>query len=174
MVSESRNPRKNVLRMLRAFAVVRRRSPDPVELVMTSPGSTISPAATDEIARAGLEAAVRFCPHVCDADLVALMNGATALLFVSLYEGFGLPILEAMACDTPVVTANVSSMPEVAGDAAVLVDPTDEEAIAEAMWELLTDEGARRQRVEAGRRRVQKFTWERMARQYVTLYDSLV
>jgi glycosyltransferase involved in cell wall biosynthesis len=126
-----------------------------------------------EVAHEGLEGAVKFLPGVSDPDLVLLMNGATALLFVSLYEGFGLPILEAMACGTPVVTSSVSSMPEVAGDAAVLVDPADEEAISEAMWQLLRDQDARRQLVEAGRRRVQEFAWERLAQRYVEVYESL-
>ena len=169
----SMNPRKNLVRMIRAFGRVRGRNAEPVELVLTSPGRAFSQEARDEISRARMEEAVKLLPCVSDPDLVALMNGATALLFVSLYEGFGLPILEAMACDTPVVTSTASSMPEVAGDAGILVDPTDEEAIADAMWRVLSDEETRRRLVEAGRGRIKPFTWERTARQYLDVYQSL-
>lgn len=173
IMGESRNPRKNVLRMIRAFGRVGRRREEPVTLAVTSAGGAFSQEVQNEIAREGLGDAVKFLPRVSDADLVALMNGAVALLFVSLYEGFGLPILEAMACDTPVVTSTVSSMPEVAGDAGLLVDPTDEGAIAEAMWRILSDDETRRRLVDAGRNRVKQFSWERTAQEYLKVYESL-
>ena len=98
-----------------------------------------------------------------DEDLATLYCGATAFVFPSLHEGFGIPVLEAMACGTPVITANVSSLPEVAGEAAILVDPTDVSAIGEALVELAANEGLRAQLVAAGRARAARFTWQRAA-----------
>ena len=89
---------------------------------------------------------------------------ATALIFPSLCEGFGLPILEAMACGCPVITSNLSSMPEVAGQAALLIDPYSVPGIAEAMTNLSLDEELRRRLIEAGRERARGFTWEATAR----------
>lgn len=98
-----------------------------------------------------------------DEDLATLYCGAAAFVFPSLHEGFGIPVLEAMACGTPVITANVSSLPEAAGEAAILVDPTDVSAIGEALVELAANEGLRAQLVAAGRARAAKFTWQRAA-----------
>jgi len=97
-------------------------------------------------------------------DRVALYTGAEALAFPSRYEGFGLPVLEAMSCGTPVLTSNVSALPEVAGDAAVLVDPLDESAIADAIRRILEDRTLRDRLRDAGRARAAAFTWEETAR----------
>lgn len=107
--------------------------------------------------------------YVGHRDKVALLTGAEALAFASLYEGFGFPILEAMAVGTPVVTSDVSSMPEVAGNAAVLVDPRSEEAVAEGLGRVLVDRGLRDRLRKAGRERVRLFDWEDAARRHVTV-----
>jgi glycosyltransferase involved in cell wall biosynthesis len=104
--------------------------------------------------------------YVGHRDKVALLTGAEALVFPSRYEGFGLPILEAMAVGVPVLTSDLSSMPEVAGDAAVLVDPNSEVAIGEGIERLLGDEELRGQLRRAGRRRVQAFSWDVAARRH--------
>jgi glycosyltransferase involved in cell wall biosynthesis len=96
-------------------------------------------------------------------DLAALYATATVFAYPSLYEGFGLPILEAMAAGTPVLTSNVSSMPEVAGDAALLCDPTSVDSIADGLRRLLSDAALRAQLAERGRAREAQFTWERTA-----------
>jgi glycosyltransferase involved in cell wall biosynthesis len=102
--------------------------------------------------------------YVSEGDKVALLSGAEALVYPSRYEGFGLPVLEAMACATPVLTSNVSALPETAGDAALLVDPRDTEAIAAGMTRLLTD-GALRERLRvAGVARAARFSWDETAR----------
>jgi glycosyltransferase involved in cell wall biosynthesis len=107
-----------------------------------------------------------------DEDLVRLLNGATALSFCSTVEGFGIPILEAMACGCPVITSTVSCMPEVAGDAAVLVDPYDVADISRAMRRLLTEPGLREDLRARGLARAENFTWQRAARLTLEVYDE--
>jgi glycosyltransferase involved in cell wall biosynthesis len=101
--------------------------------------------------------------HVPDDDLVALYNGADVVAYPSLYEGFGLPVVEAMACGTPVLTSDTSSMPEVAGDAAFLVDPWSVDAIAAGLEALLSDKGLRNELSLRGLARAAAFSWERSA-----------
>ena len=112
----------------------------------------------------GVSERVHFLTTVdSDEDLAVLYSSASALVFPSLYEGFGLPVLEAMACGTPVVTSNTSSLPEVSGEAAILVDPNDVDAIGGALLVLATNEVKRAQLIAAGRERAAGFTWERSA-----------
>ena len=113
----------------------------------------------------GLTGRVLFPGYVEDADLPALLSGALAFVFPSLYEGFGIPVLEAGACGVPVITSNTSSLPEVAGDAALLVDPHDVDAIAEAMSRLVTDEALRAELSRRGLANVKRFSWEKCARE---------
>lgn len=112
--------------------------------------------------------------YVTDEELVALYNGATLLLFPSLYEGFGLPVLDAMTCGTPVVTSKVSSLPEVAGDAAILVDPYDVRDIAEAVERVLTNPQLQAEMREKGFRQARKFTWDRVAQATIQAYEKTV
>jgi glycosyltransferase involved in cell wall biosynthesis len=107
---------------------------------------------------------VRFFGFVPDHTLAALYRLASVFAFPSLYEGFGLPPLEAMACGTPVVTSRISSLPEVVGDAALLVDPYSVDDIAGALDRVLGDDALRASLVARGRARVQDFSWERSAR----------
>jgi glycosyltransferase involved in cell wall biosynthesis len=109
---------------------------------------------------------------VPEADLPALYSGALLLVFPSLYEGFGLPVLEAMACGTPVVCSNSSSLPEVAGDAALLTDPLDTEKLAWTMRLALEDEPLRRDLREKGLRRAQGFSWPRAAQLSLMTYRA--
>ena len=99
-------------------------------------------------------------------DKVALMTGAEALAFPTLYEGFGFPLLEAMACRTPVLTSNLSSLPEVAGDAALLVDPLDEAAISDGLERLLGDAAFRQRLIASGAKRLKAFSWDASARKH--------
>ena len=100
-------------------------------------------------------------------------SGARALVTPSLYEGFGLPPLEAMACGTPVITSNLSALPEVVGDAGVLVDPKDVDALAVAMWRILSDEPLRASLISKGFKRAAVFSWEKAAQETWALYHSL-
>jgi glycosyltransferase involved in cell wall biosynthesis len=118
-----------------------------------------------QVERLGLANRVLFPGYIADADLPALLSGALGFVFPSLYEGFGIPVLEAGACGVPVITSNTSSLPEVAGDAALLVDPHDVDAIAEAMHRLVTDEALRTELARRGLENVQRFSWEKCARE---------
>jgi len=116
---------------------------------------------------------VIFLGYVPEEELPYLYNGADLLLYPSLYEGFGFPILEAMACGTPVITSNISSLPEVAGKAAVLVDPMDEKGLKLAIESLISDKNTYVRYQELGFARVKKFSWERCAMKTLDVYESL-
>jgi alpha-1,3-rhamnosyl/mannosyltransferase len=118
----------------------------------------------------GLAVGVRVLGHVDDADLPALYAGARAFVFPSRCEGFGLPPLEAMACGTPVIVSNVSSLPEVTGDAGLLVDPEDDAAMARAMADVLTNDALHADLSSRGRARAAQFSWERVARETRAVY----
>jgi len=155
-------PRKNVVGVLRAFRHLAEGG-YPGNLVLVGRWGWRTEPIRAELASSPVAGRVVQLDYVERAELPVLYRRADALLFPSWLEGFGLPLLEAMACGTPVVTSDRSSMPEVAGDAALLVDPSDPEGIARAVEELLSDPERRRRVVEAGRRRVVRFTWERAA-----------
>jgi glycosyltransferase involved in cell wall biosynthesis len=113
----------------------------------------------------GLRDRVCFPGYIAQEDLPALLRGASAFVMPSLYEGFGLPVLEAMACGAPVIASNSSSLPEVAGDAALLVEPTDVSAFADALHTLLTDAALREELRARGFRQAARFTWSRCAQE---------
>jgi glycosyltransferase involved in cell wall biosynthesis len=116
---------------------------------------------------------VHFVGFADDADLPALYSGALITAVPSLYEGFGIPVLESMACGTPVVTSNLSSLPEVAGDAGLTVDPTDLDAIIDSLQRLVDDEALRASLIEKGLSRAREFTWERSAAQLHEIYTRM-
>jgi glycosyltransferase involved in cell wall biosynthesis len=150
----NRKRHKNEFRTVQAFALARLASD--IRLVFT--GNPTRELA-DFIARRRLTSRVHFAGVVGDEQLPGLYRSASALVFVSLYEGFGLPLLEAMACGTPVVTADTTALPEVAGDAALLVDPTSVEQIAGALERILTDGPLRQQLRARGLARAARFSW---------------
>jgi glycosyltransferase involved in cell wall biosynthesis len=119
----------------------------------------------------GLQDVVRFTGFVSDDELPALYNAATLLALPSRYEGFGLPVLEAMACGTPVVCSNTSSLPEVAGQAALLVSPEDVQGWAEAITRLWNDDALLAQMRERGFAQAARFTWEHAARKTIEVYQ---
>jgi glycosyltransferase involved in cell wall biosynthesis len=123
--------------------------------------------------RLGLEQAVVFPGFIAEHDLPDVYRGASCFAFPSLYEGFGFPVLEAMACGVPVLASNTSSIPEVAGDAALLVDPGDSAAMAEALHRLLYDEALRTELRRKGLTRCRLFTWDVTAQKVLDLYHSL-
>ena len=150
----NRKRHKNELRLLEAFA---RAVLDPkIHLVFTGHQT---PELAAHMERFGVAARVDFTGRVAEGKLPGLYRGAKALVFPSLYEGFGLPIVEAMACGTPVITSNVTSIPEVAGNAALLVDPTSVEQIAAAMQHIVSDTSLRDRLRTKGLARVARFSW---------------
>jgi len=117
---------------------------------------------------------VHLIGFVDDEDVAGLYSGAECVVFPSLYEGFGFPVIEGMACGTPVITSNVSSLPEVAGDAAIMVDPYDIDAITDAIQRVLDDNTLRDRMIQAGFEQASKFTWEKSARQLHEIYMQVL
>jgi glycosyltransferase involved in cell wall biosynthesis len=161
-------PRKNLPRLVRAYNRIARGIPH--RLVLVGKEGWAGEALQQAISEAPPGREPIFTGYVPDADLPALYAGADLFVYPSLYEGFGLPPLEAMACGTPVITSNTSSLPEVVGDAGVMVDPLDTEALADAIVSLLNDERRRNELAEAGPKRAAQFTWDRTARETVEVY----
>jgi glycosyltransferase involved in cell wall biosynthesis len=158
-------PRKNLPRLLQAYQKLWQMAPLDWDLVIA--GGT---GWGDEPLQAWVQAAsladqIHFVGYVPDTELIALYRGARFFCLPSLFEGFGLPILEAQSYGVPVMTANNSALPEIAGDAALLVDPTDVDAIAAAMLRLSQDETLRQQLIAAGYANVKRFSWEKAARE---------
>ena len=168
-------PRKNLTTLLQAFARLRRGDGiDPaLRLVLVGARGWLDEPIYETVRSLGLDGMVHFAGFVDDDDLPAVYSGAALFVFASLYEGFGLPLLEAMACGVPVVTSNVSAMPEVAGDAAVLVDPRDADGLAGAIARLLRDDALRDRLRAAGLARARQFPWEATARRTLDAYASL-
>jgi len=166
--------RKNHVRLLEAFDLIQQECPD-AELVIV--GSVIEPVPEFESLIADMQAEhshrkITRYNHASDQDIVSLYSEADVFVYPSLYEGFGLPVLEAMACGCPVITSNVSSLPEVAGDAAILVDPRDPKAIARAIIAVLKDDELKRELSKRGIEQAKKFSWEKTAQDFLEVFDK--
>jgi glycosyltransferase involved in cell wall biosynthesis len=171
-------PQKNIPRLVEAFAVLRgalESHPVYADLRLIIIGDEISrhPAVRRTVIQTRMEHAVRFLGFVPFDTLRTFYASAAAFVFPSLYEGFGLPPLEAMASGTPVVTSSVSSLPEVVGDAAVLVNPENVFEIAKGIREALTNETLRATLIQRGHRQARRFSWESTARQVLEIYRNL-
>lgn len=158
-------PRKNLYRLIDAYAQLMATEQIPWDLVLAGGGGPINQPLLAQAIRQGVGERVHLLGYIPEADLPALYRGAVAFCFPSLFEGFGLPVLEAQSYGVPVMAANNSALPEVAGDAALLVDPTDVEAIADAMLQLSNDEALRQRLIQAGYENVKRFSWEKAARE---------
>ncbi len=164
------DPLKNVDMLLRSFAIIRRQSN--MQLVLAGPSGWYGAVLRRQVEEPGLGEDVKFLGHITDGDLKALYHGASLMVFPSLFEGFGLPVLEAMVSGTPVVCSNHCSLPEVAADAALLVDPTSEEALASAVLDVLGDSDLYDRLRSAGLQRSSEFTWQETARKTVLAYEQ--
>ena len=167
-------PRKNVLRLIEAFATLRPALRRETVLVVAGAHGWLNDSVRERVGKLGLAESVQFPGYIAGDDIAALYSLATVFAYPSLWEGFGLPVLEAMACGTPVLTYDVSALPEVAGDAALLVPPTEVEAIADGLTRLLSDDALRADLVARGLRRAAAFSWERCARETLAVYTSVV
>ncbi len=166
-------PRKNIPRLVSAFAAVAREIED-VDLVLAGPSGWGNQDLAALARERGLEGRVRFLGRVPEDDLPGLYSAATAFVYPSLYEGFGLPPLEAMGCGCPVVTSNVSSLPEVVGNAALLVDPSSEQDIASALRAVLDDDCLRGSLRARGLERAKLFSWRRCAEETMEVYKHVI
>ena len=155
-------PRKNLPFLLRVFQRFRERRPD-MQLVLAGRFGWGAAEVRRTLAELGLDGQVVLTGAIADADLAALYEGAMALLFPSLHEGFGLPLIEAMSAGLPVVSSNVTSMPEVCSDAALLVPPGDEDCWLEAMRSMAEDAPLRVRLTELGLARAAAFSWDNVA-----------
>ena len=166
-------PRKNLPGLLQAYRMVVDHDTSAPPLVIVGGRGWLYEPTFERVAALGLADRVRFLDRVTDADLPALYNGAGVLAIPSFYEGFGLPALEAMACGTPVVAADRASLPEVVGDAGLLVDPEDPDAIALAIERARADAPLRERLRAAGSRQAARFSWTRAAGQTLAVYRTV-
>jgi glycosyltransferase involved in cell wall biosynthesis len=166
-------PRKNYPTLIRAYAAARREAHLPHALVIVGRKGWVYEGIFEAVDELGLRQDVLFPGYFPDEELPALYRAADLLAMPSFYEGFGLPVLEAMACGTPVVVGDVSSLPEVAGDAAMRIDPHDVDALKAALLSLVLDGNLRAKLIEAGFAQARKFTWERAARALLDAYASV-
>lgn len=166
------NPRKNLVRVLEAFETVAKDIPH--HLVMVGKLGWDTNEVLTKLKDSPLANRIHFLGFVSDLELIALYQHATALIYVSFFEGFGLPILEAMASGCPVITSNVSSMPEVADDAGIIVDPFSVEAISDALKLVANDQEKRDSLIERGLERAKLFSWARCAELTGEIYKSIL
>jgi len=171
LVVGSLQPRKNLVRLIRAYSELRKRLPDfKYQLVIVGRKLWLANEVFAEVNKQEWGRDVIVTGYVADEDLPAFYRSASAFVYPSLFEGFGIPPLEAMACGTPVVTSNTSSLPEVAGDAALLIDPYDEQELANALLRIVKDEPLRARLRERGLAQSKKFTWRNAAEKTLQLY----
>jgi len=169
----SLQPRKNLLRLIEAFARLREGGALAHKLVIAGQALWRESEVYNRVRKYGLEEEVVFTDYVPHEDLPPLYNAADLFVFPSLYEGFGLPPLEAMACGTPVVASNTSSLREVLGDAAILVDPYDVQQLARAMRDVLSSGDLRREMAAKGLKGVRRFSWAETARKTLEVYQEV-
>ena len=167
-------PRKNLSALVASFnELLPELAPD-FRLVLAGKVGWMTETLFSQIVELRLEKRVILPGYVADTDKAALLSGAEAFLFPSLYEGFGLPVLEAQSCGCPVMTSTTSSLPEVVGDSALLVDPSDRQAITDAMRRLAADSDLRRDLSAAGQRNVRRFSWASSAQALLHVIDDVV
>jgi glycosyltransferase involved in cell wall biosynthesis len=162
-------PNKNISGLLQAFAITKQQFALKQRLVIVGERNGFLTSTDISIPR-GLETEVSFTGHVSDSALPVLYAGAEAFVFASLHEGFGIPPLEAMACGIPTIVSNRASIPEVVGDASILVDPNDASQFARAIFDVISDGQLRKGLIEAGQRRAGRFSWESTAECYLEAY----
>jgi glycosyltransferase involved in cell wall biosynthesis len=168
-------PHKNLERLIQAFGQVKARPGfEDVKLIIIGDEIQRYGSLRRSVETAGVRQDVRFFGFVPDATLAVLYRTAHVFAFPSLYEGFGLPPLEAMACGTPVITSRISSLPEVVGDAALLVDPYDTTEIARALERVFSDQALREELVTRGRARASEFSWDRSVRAVLSVYREVL
>lgn len=165
-------PRKNYVRLMRAFALFRKNNPGHNLIIVGKKGWNYHEI-ENAIKEYRLSGEVHILGYLSEKSLAGLYNLAQALVFPSLYEGFGIPLLEAMQCGCPVIASNTSSIPEVTGDAAIMIDPHSPEEIAEAMEKITKDSDLRSTIIEKGHAQSKKFSWEKAAKELVEIMAKI-
>jgi glycosyltransferase involved in cell wall biosynthesis len=167
-------PRKNLIRLIKAYKLLKEKHLNVPKLLIGGKQGWFYESIFDTVQSLQLEKDIIFLDYVPEEDKVPLLCGSLAFLFLSLYEGFGIPPLEAMACGIPVLISNTASLPEVVGDAALLVNPFDIEDISRGMEGLLYDDNLRKDLSKRGLERAKIFSWERVAAMTMDVYNSLI
>jgi glycosyltransferase involved in cell wall biosynthesis len=165
-------PRKNVVTLINAFKKLRESGIKDYTLVIAGEKGWLYKKIFEEIKSSNVEQSIILLGVVEDEDLPMLYNCADLFVFPTLYEGFGLPPLEAMACGIPVITSNTSSLPEVVGNAGIMVDPNNVESLSNAMYRVLQDKELRHRMSRDGLKRSKMFTWEKMASEVKKVYEE--
>lgn len=165
----SEDPRKNVPNLIKAFCGLLKKDPN-VLLIRVGEKRVETERL---IKKLGLEKSVFYYNQVSNEDLILFYNSSDIFVFPSFHEGFGLPVLEAMACGVPVITSNISSLPEVVGDGGIMVDPSDTKTLSGAMHELLTDEDLRYGMIKKGLEQAKTFSWKRTALDTLKVYEAV-
>jgi len=167
-------PNKNFRGLLRAYHLVRERMQTRIQLVLVGQKGWDYSELLSEFEDSRYRRDIIRTGYVSDNDLVALYTGAEVFVFPSFYEGFGLPVLEAMSCGTPVITSNSSSLPEVVGDAGLLIDPRNIQEIVEAIMKILHDELLQQSLSSKALKRAQCFSWDRCVQETIEVYQRVV
>ncbi|MHC1681563.1 MAG: glycosyltransferase family 4 protein [Clostridiaceae bacterium] len=171
----SLEPRKNIPKLLEAFhGLIKKRKEYDLKLVLVGRKAWGNNIINNKIEELNLKERIVITDYVSDEDLLCLYNGAYCFIYPSLYEGFGLPILEAMACGIPVITSNNSSIPEVAGDAAILINSSSKNEIEAAISKVLHDIDLREKMIKKGYARVRNFSWEKIIKNVVNQYKGII
>jgi glycosyltransferase involved in cell wall biosynthesis len=174
-------PRKNYMRLIESFSKLdpRLHGDDGLKLVIVGKSTGEGregwkfKETLETPKRLGIEDKIIFTGFADSADLSTLLSGARTFVLPSLWEGFGIPVLEAMACGTPVILSNISSLPEVAGEAGTYFDPYNIEDMAKKIGEVLSDDKLRKKKIELGLKRVQQFSWEQCAQEILSTFKQL-
>ncbi|MBN2393001.1 MAG: glycosyltransferase family 4 protein [Anaerolineae bacterium] len=166
-------PRKNLARLIEAFAHLASERPD-LSLLLAGPAGWLAEPIHARVRELGLEARVLFPGYVAETDKAALISGAQVFAYPSLYEGFGFPVLEAQACGVPLLASTTSSLPEVVGDGGLLVDPLDTSAIAAGLVRLLDDVDLRHDLIARGAANLRRFSWDATAHTVLTIIENLL
>jgi glycosyltransferase involved in cell wall biosynthesis len=168
------DPRKNTGRILAAWALLSRRVRREHSLLLVGIQDSVMPGFRRQAADLGLDGQCLLHGFADEEDIPGLLSGSALLCYPSMSEGFGLPVLDAFKCGAAVLTSNTTSLPEVAGDAAVLVDSSSVESIARGLESLLTDAGLRKEMVRRGSKRVDEFTWDSCAKRAIEVFEKVL
>ena len=165
-------PRKNLIALIAAYKILIRKILMRPCLFSPEEKAGKTMIFLEAIKKLNLEEKIKYIGYVSNMEKFALMKSALIFVYPSLYEGFGLPILEAMSLNTPVITSRISSLPEVAGDGALMIDPNDDNEIASALEKLWKDDNLRAELIAKGKTRAEQFSWSKTAEQTVKIYRT--